>query len=400
MVATAPDHRQKTTKNMPAVQDSQQVRFKRWVADFRARAAARGVSSGTLDATLGHVKLVPKILGRDRSQPEFSRRVWSYLDSLVSAHRVRLGQEQLATYADIAAHTEQRYGVPRHIIGAIWGIESNYGRNFGSYGTVDALATLAFDGRRRSFAVKQLYAIFKIVDSGAIAARELRGSWAGAMGHTQFLPTSYLAYAKDGDGDGRIDIWNSIDDVMASTANYLTAHGWQAGSRWGVEVTLPSGFDYAQAALAVKRSTGDWQARGVGAVTGGTLPRYAKASILAPAGARGPAFLVGPNFGVIMSYNHSINYALAVGLLADRLAGRPGVQQAWPRHLAALSRDQVVALQRMLNRKGYAVGTPDGIIGANTRKGIRQYQHAHGLVADGFATRQLVQRLRGEANGV
>src|SRR5699024_1023810 len=201
---------------------------------------------------------------------------------------------------------------------------------------------------------------------------------------------SYLAYAKDGDGDGRIDIWHNIDDVMASTANYLAAHGWQAGSRWGVEVTLPQGFDYSQATPAVKRPSRSWQARGVRAVAGETLPSYARASILAPAGARGPAFLVGPNFAVIMSYNHSINYALAVGLLADRLAGRPGVQQHWPRQLAALSREQIFALQRLLNRSGFATGTPDGIIGTNTRRGIRRYQHARGLVADGFATRQLL----------
>src|SRR5699024_6732631 len=239
------------------------LRFRRWVKMFRARAKADGVSAATLDAAFANVALVPRILDLDNGQPEFSRRIWSYLDALVSDTRVRLGREQMATYAGIAARTERRYGVPRAIVGAIWGIESNYGRNFGDYDTVDALATLAFDGRRRDFAVKQLYAVFEIIDSGAIERRALRGSWAGAMGHTQFIPTSYLAYAVDGDGDNRIDIWHSIADVMASTANYLAVHGWRRGSPWGVEVVLPQNFDYGQAQLSVTQPTGVWQRSGV-----------------------------------------------------------------------------------------------------------------------------------------
>src|SRR5699024_34328 len=241
---------------------------------------------------------------------------------------------------------------------------------------------------------KQLYAIFKIIDRGLIEPQALRGSWAGAMGHTQFIPTSYLAYAADGDGDDRVDIWGSIPDVMASTANYLAVHGWQPGSRWGVEVVLPPGFDYAQARLAVKHPSRYWAQQGVTRASGAALPAYAEAGVLAPAGARGPAFLVGPNFEVIMSYNHAVSYALAVGLLADRLAGRPGLRADWPRGLQPLSRDQVFALQRLLDRGGFDVGTPDGIIGPNTKAGIRAFQGAHGLTADGFATVGLVQRLR------
>lgn len=369
--------------------------FAQWEAEFRLRALANGISQATVDATFANVRLVPGVLKLDSRQPEFSRRIWSYLDILVSQARVRIGRQKLRMYADTAVHTEERYGVPREIIGAIWGIESSYGGNFGNYDTVAALATLAFEGRRRDWAVKQLYAIFKIIDRGLIDRRALRGSWAGAMGHTQFLPSSYLAYGIDGDGDGHIDIWSSIPDVMASTANYLVAHEWQSGSHWGVEVTLPPDFNYGQARLSITHSTRFWRRQGVARSHGAPpLPEYAEASVLTPAGVYGPAFLVGPNFRVIMTYNHAISYALAVGLLADRLAGRPDVQIDWPRGLEPLSHDQVLALQRVLNRGGFDAGMPDGIIGPNTKAGIRAFQRARGLAADGFATRTLLQRIR------
>lgn len=377
--------------------NAQQTDFQRWVAQFRAQARARGVAPATLEAAFADVALIPQIIELDSSQPEFNRRVWSYLDALVTTHRVRLGREQLARYADIATRTERRFGVPRDIIGAIWGVESNYGRNFGDYDTVSALATLAFDGRRRDFAVRQLYAVFDIIASGAIEADALRGSWAGAMGHTQFIPTSYLAYAVDGDGDGRIDIWHSIADVMASTANYLNVHGWQTGSPWGVEVVLPADFNYAQATLSRQRPTQAWMQQGVRSATDRPLPHYTQASILARPGRTERRF----SSARILKSSCPTTIPLTmrwrwgcwrIAWLADPSCRRVA------RGLEPLSNEQARTLQGLLNRIGFSTGgAPDGIIGPNTRAGIRAFQRAHGLVADGFATQQLLQRVRREA---
>lgn len=219
------------------------------------------------------------------------------------------------------------------------------------------------------------------------------GSWAGAMGHTQFIPSSFEAYAVDGDGDGRRDIWNSIPDVMASTANYLARAGWRQGEPWGMEVRLPDGFDYSLADDS-RRSASEWAELGVRAVGGGELPPLAEAAILVPAGASGPAFLVGRNYRAILRYNNATSYALAVGTLADRIAGRPGVQAEWPRHERPLSRSQVRDMQQALNARGFDVGAPDGIMGPNTRRGLREYQRSAGLTPDGFPTESLLQRLR------
>lgn len=367
--------------------------FADWVAGFRRRARARGVSANTLHTAFDDAAFVPHIIELDNRQPEFNRAIWDYLDSAVSDLRVQHGREKLAHYDDLARRMQDKYGVSRTIITAIWGIESNYGANFGDYETIDALATLGYDGRRESFAENQLYAALKILAEGDISRGNMRGSWAGAMGHTQFLPTSFLAYAVDGDGDGKRDIWGSIADVMASTAHYLAKNGWDRGQPWGREVVLPSNFDYTQADGDSHRSTAAWRAVGVHAVDSRGLPDFASAGIIAPAGAKGPAFIVGPNFRTILRYNNATSYALAVGLLADRLAGEPGVKTPWPRDLASLSNTQVRRLQAGLNALGYASGTPDGIVGPNTRSGIRAFQRAQGLTADGYPTSALLDRI-------
>ena len=372
--------------------------FKRWVANFRRRARARGVSTATLNTAFDRAALVPRIVQLDSRQPEFSRPIWAYLDSAVSAARVRAGRSQLAAHANAAGEVERRYGVSRFIIGAIWGVESNYGQNFGDFETVNALATLGYQGRRDAFAERQLYAALQILADGDISRSRMRGSWAGAMGHTQFLPTSFLAYAVDADGDGRRDIWGSIPDVLASTANYLQQHGWQAGAPWGREVALNTGFDYGRADGDSEHATAWWQAHGVRAIDRRGLPEFSSAALIAPAGARGAAFLVGPNFQVIKRYNNSTSYALAVGVLADRLAGRAGVQAAWPRQLAPLSRTQIRQLQANLNRLGYASGTPDGIVGPNTQAGVRAFQRARGLTADGYPTQALLRTISAAAS--
>ncbi|WP_245392706.1 lytic murein transglycosylase [Salinicola halimionae] len=368
-------------------------KFNAWVDDFRQRAAAEGIDRATLAEAFDRASYQPRILELDRSQPEFTRQIWSYLDTAVSSTRVSNGRERLAANRATANEVTQHYGVPGEVIVAIWGIESNYGSNFGDFETIDALSTLGFDGRRQSFARGELMAALKILQNGDIDRDRMRGSWAGAMGHTQFIPSSFLAYAVDDDGDGRRDIWGSIPDVMASTANYLDASGWQRGQPWGVEVTLPHDFDYSQTELSVRHATQAWQTQGVKRLDGSALPNFEQASVIAPAGAKGPAFLVGHNFRVIMRYNASTSYALAVATLSDRLAGRPGIQGEWPRTEPALSRDRIRRMQQGLNDHGFEVGTPDGLVGPNTRAGLRAYQRSIGVVPDGYPTQSLIQQL-------
>ena len=364
--------------------------FQQWLQEFRQYAAAQGISEATLRNALDSVRYRERVIELDGYQPEFVRPIWEYLDTAVSSTRVNTGREKFADHRDTALEMQQRFGVPAEIIVAIWGIESNYGSNFGDFSTLESLATLAYDGRRRDFARGELLAALRIIDEGDIAAEQMKGSWAGAMGHTQFIPSSFEAYAVDGDGDGRRDIWDSIPDVMASTANYLDRAGWQAGQPWGVEVRLPEGFDYAQ---TERRSSAEWRDQGVEALQG-ELPNFDSAAIIIPAGANGPAFLAGANFRAILRYNNATSYALAVATLADAIAGRDGIQQAWPREQAPLTRDNVQELQRSLNRAGYSVGSADGVMGPNSRQGLRNFQRDQGLIPDGFATQELLEQLR------
>ena len=368
--------------------------FDTWLKEFRRYAAAQGISEATLTSALDGVRYRPRVLELDRSQPEFVRPIWQYLDTAVSQTRISQGRAKLDEHRDTALRMQERYGVPAEIVVAIWGIESNYGGNFGDFSTLEALATLAFDGRRQSFARGELLAALRIIEAGDIAPQRMVGSWAGAMGHTQFIPSSFESYAVDGDGDGRRDIWQSIPDVMASTANYLAQAGWRSGQPWGVEVQLPEGFDYAQTELNTRYASHEWAAQGVRHATGGRLPDFDQASVIAPAGAQGPAFLVGPNYRAILRYNNATSYALAVGTLAERIAGREGIRSVWPRDEQPLSRSQVRELQQALNAKGFDVGTPDGIMGPNTRRGLRAYQQDIGVIPDGFATLTLLERLQ------
>ncbi len=368
--------------------------FARWVTALRASARAAGIAEATLRDAFDGIGYLPRVVELDRAQPEFTRTVWEYLDAGVSPQRVALGQAKLLQFRAEADAVAARYGVPAEIVIAIWGIESNYGGNHGSIPTIDALATLGFEGRRENWARGQLLAALKIIESGDITRAQMIGSWAGAMGQTQFLPSVFLSYAVDADGDGRRDIWDSMADVMASTANFLKGSGWQPGQPWGVEVQLLPGFDAGRADEALRQTSAQWAAEGVRTIDGAPLPGFADAAILLPAGARGPAFLVGPNFRAILRYNNSTSYALAVGLLAQRVAGGPGVQAVWPRDLAALTRSQLQALQTALNALGFASGTPDGTMGPATRDGLRAYQRGVGLPADGFPTLDLLQRVQ------
>lgn len=365
--------------------------FARWVAGFRQTARAAGLTEATLQAALDGVRWLPQVIEADGAQPEFNRTVWDYLDRAVSATRVSRGQERLRELRPQMAPLVAPYGVPLEILVAIWGVESSFGSYMGDIPTIDALATLGFEGRREAWAREQLLAALKIVQSGDIGRDQMVGSWAGAMGQTQFIPTVFLAHAVDADGDGRRDIWGSLPDVMASTAAFMAHAGWQPGQAWGVEVRLPAGLDHASA--ETRRSTTQWAQLGLVQVDGAPLPTLNDASLLLPAGARGPAFLVGHNFRTLLRYNNATSYALAVGLLAQRLAGGPGVQASWPRDLTALTRSQALALQQALNARGFDTGTPDGLIGPATQRGVRRYQASQGLPADGFPTLELLQRV-------
>lgn len=377
----------------PAAVDARAEDFAAWRAAFAAQALAAGIRPHTVRDVLGQAQWLPRVVELDRAQPEFTRPPWAYLDSAASPQRIAQGQAQLAAHRSALDAAAARYGVPAPVITAIWGLESNYGQNFGSFRTVDALATLAHDGRRRAWAQGELLAALRIVDLDHIAADRMVGSWAGAMGHTQFMPSVFLAHAVDADGDGQRDIWGSIPDVAASTANFLARSGWRAGEPWGVEVRLPPGFDHARAELSVRQDAAQWAADGVEALDGKPLPALAEASILAPAGARGPAFLAGHNFRTLLRYNNAVNYALGVALLAQQIDGGPGVMAAWPRDLQPLSREQVRALQAALNARGFDTGTPDGVAGPATRAGLRRYQQSIGAVADGYPTVELLERL-------
>lgn len=369
--------------------------FATWRSAFMARAITAGIPPAAVRAVLGNAQRIPRVVELDRAQPEFTRPPWAYLDSAVSPQRIAQGRVQRAEHARALDQAAERYGVPASVITAIWGMESNYGRNFGSFRAVDALSTLAHDGRRRAWAEGELLALLRIVQRGWIEPDRMIGSWAGAMGHTQFLPSVYLAHAVDADGDGRRDIWGSVPDVVASTAAFLADEGWRRGETWGVEVRLPDGFDYARTELSVRQSARQWATEGVRAIADATpLPDLDSASILAPAGARGPAFLVGHNFRTLLRYNNAVTYALGVVQLAQQIDGGAPIVAAWPRHLPPMSREQVQTLQSTLNALGFDTGTPDGILGPATRAGVRRYQLSKGLTADGYATTELLATLQ------
>lgn len=368
--------------------------FDEWLADFRKDALAQGIRPATFDRAFAKVRLSDRVIELDRSQPEFARQVWQYLDSADSDQRVKDGRAKLDANSNLLRRISQRSGVPAEILVAFWGIETDFGKSTGGFSVINALATLAYEGRRAAYFRTELMAALRILDAGDIPLERMDGSWAGAMGQTQFMPTIFLKYATDEDHDGRRDIWGSAPDVFASTANFVLGNGWRSGERWGEEVTLPSGFPYDQAELTIAKPASEWGRMGVRTMEGAVPAGEDAASILLLAGYAGPAFLVRENYRAIMRYNPSTSYALAVAILADRLQGRPGVRGSWPRHERALSQAERQELQQRLTDLGYAPGSIDGIIGANTRNAVRRFQAATSLVPDGFATASLLERLR------
>lgn len=372
--------------------------FAQWRDGFRAQALAAGISAQTFDAAFAGIEPDDSVVTADHSQPEFTRPVWQYLESAVSPARVRNGQDRLQQNVDVLQRIDTTYGVDREAVVAIWGMESNFGQQMGSKNVIRSLATLAYEGRRPDFGRDQLIAALQILQHGDVPASNMIGSWAGAMGQTQFIPTTYNQYAVDFDGDGRRDIWGSSPDALASTANYLKTSGWQRGQSWGFEVRLPPGFDYAQADMDIRKPMNEWLRQGI-RVASGNLPSNPQASVslLLPAGYRGPAFLVTDNFRTILTYNNSTSYALAVGLLADSFKGGGQLAAQWPVGDVPLSRSERIELQQLLAQRGYQPGTADGIIGANTRKAIRAFQQSVGSPADGYPTPALLGQLRQKA---
>ncbi|WP_227751581.1 lytic murein transglycosylase [Tabrizicola oligotrophica] len=365
-----------------------------WLAVFRERALAAGISSATLDALQG-AEYLPQVVYNDRHQNEFTKTIWDYLDKAVSDDRMASGVKALKARADTLARIEATYGVDAEVVAAVWGLESAYGAVRGDVPTLHALATLAYDGRRGAFFEGELIAALKIVQLGDATAETLRGSWAGAMGHTQFMPSSWHAFAVDFTGDGKRDIWSDDPtDALASTAAYLAGKGWIRGAPWGVEITLPPGFDYDLTTERVKKPVAGWQAMGLRLADGGDLPDHGLASVLLPGGHRGAAFLIFQNFHVIESYNTADAYVIAVGHLADRLQGGGPIRAQWPREERALSFDERVSLQRNLTAQGFDTGGIDARMGPKTVAAIKGFQKARGLVPDGFPSLTVLQALQ------
>lgn len=369
----------------------------RWITeDFAPRAEAAGISATTLEVSLAEVAFLPDVIERDRNQNEFSKTIWDYLQTAVSDARIANGQRALTEHADVLSQIEHTYGVDRHIVAAIWGLESAYGAVRGDVPTLSALATLAHEGRRASFFEAQLIAALEILQSGDTTPDHMRGSWAGAMGHTQFMPTSFQALAVDFDEDGRRDIWSDDPtDALASAAAFLADAGWTTGQLWGVEVRLPDGFDYNEARRTGTRLPSAWASVGVVAADGADISDdNGGGSILLPAGHRGPALMIFGNFAVIERYNKADAYVIAVGHLADRLRGGPAFAADWPTDDRALSFDERRELQQLLTDAEYSTLGVDGIIGPNTINAARRYQRSAGLVPDGYPSLGLLDHLR------
>ncbi|MGN7743570.1 lytic murein transglycosylase [Pseudomonas sp. 22526] len=371
--------------------------FAQWQAGFRVEALNAGIRADLFDRAFAGVTPDMGVIKADRSQPEFTRPVWEYLDGALSPLRVRKGQALINQYADILQQIEQRYGVDRQALVAVWGMESNFGEFQGNKSVIRSLATLAYEGRRPAFANSQLLAALQILQHGDIQPEKMLGSWAGAMGQTQFIPTTYNTHAVDFDGDGRRDIWNSPADALASTAHYLQSSGWQKGQPWGFEVQLANGFDYALADGATRKPVAEWLRLGMKLPNGANVPAGSEqlsAALLLPAGYRGPAFLILDNFRAVLKYNNSSSYALAVNLLSQRFNGSGLINGIWPKDDMPLSRSERIELQNLLSANNYDAGNPDGIIGANTRKAIRSAQQSLGWPADGYPTHKLLESLR------
>jgi len=358
--------------------------FSQCKARISERAAAENLPQWIVQDVVANLDIQPRVIELDRNQPEFTQTFGDYLGKRVTTFRVMQGRLLLSQYSELLKKLTDQYGVPGRYLVAFWGLETNFGSYLGNMSTLNSLATLACDQRRSDFFTSELIHAFHILIDNEIDPEDMRGSWAGAVGHTQFMPSSYRRYAVDGDGDGKIDLWNSVPDALTSAANFLQSLGWHAQERWGREVRLADNFPYEQAGLGNRKSLREWQNLGVTQISGRPLPlEDMQAVVLVPAGHEGPAFLVYDNFDVIMRWNRSESYALSVGYLADRIGGA-GTLENMPLEDAQIRIADIQLMQEQLNARGFDSGEPDGVMGSQTRAALREYQRSEGLIPDGF----------------
>jgi membrane-bound lytic murein transglycosylase B len=369
--------------------------FLDWLEALRAEASAKGISDETLDATLKDIAPVTRVIELDRRQPEFIQTFWTYLRGRVNDERIKRGRALLAKHRNLLYKIYNEYGVPPRYIIALWGLETNFGDYLGSFRVIEALVTLAYDRRRSHFFRAELLNALQIVEAGHISPGAMTGSWAGAMGQMQFIPSIFNKYAVDYTGDGRKDIWGSLPDAFSSAANFLSSLGWQAGEIWGREVSLPNDLDLMLATMERKKTLEEWSSLGVRRPKGAALPQAdMEGSIVLPQGYKGPAFLVYDNFRAIIRWNASIKFAISVGCLADQIVGRPKIVTGREAAHEPLLREEAVEMQQLLNRLGFDAGPADGLPGRRTRAAIRAFQKKHALPADGYPAPPLLKRLR------
>ena len=382
----------------PATKEGDAAQFNAWKQDFISRALAKGYDIDLVRTTVGTAKIEPKAIKKNKNQPEFTRTIWAYLDSAVSETRVNNGKAKLAAHSALFTDLENRYGVDRYTLTGVWGLESAYGTIMGDDNMIDSLATLAVLGGRKKFGEQQLFGILDILSRGDVRKDQLFGSWAGAMGMTQFIPTTFRDYAVDYDGDGNKDLWTNEGDALASTASYLNRFGWRGTEPVYSEVILPQGFDFSHSngsgGNGIKRTVAGWSGLGVRSVNGQNWSNEAlflEAKLFLPAGKNGPAFLTFKNFDVIKKYNNSNLYSMGIASLGETLAGKQAIKRPWPRSDKALSLTDRKNLQRALTRLGYDTGGVDGILGRNSRKAISAWQKTNGLSADGYVNQALLK---------
>jgi membrane-bound lytic murein transglycosylase B len=379
---------------------AQERSFQQCIADWQQQGRDRGLSETTITRVLPRLKHLPEIIVYDRRQPEFTQTFAQYLQQRLTPARIDRGASLFELHKDFLAGVEQQHGVPGRFLVAFWGMETNFGSYLGKMPTLDSLATLACDPRRSEYFTEELYQALMLMERESLSMSQMHGSWAGAMGHTQFMPSSYRRYAIDGDGDHRIDLWRSKQDALSSAGNFLNRLGWNANQGWGAEVILPETFPYAESGLHNRQPTAYWAQVGVRFANGEHLTETdVPSAVLLPAGHTGPAFLVFPNFNVIMRWNNSESYALAVGLLADRIAGMRPLLNPPSLSEPALSKQALWSIQSRLNELGYDAGKPDGVMGPNTRAALRAFQQASGLVADGYPDPDTQARLLRTGSG-
>lgn len=378
-----------------AVIESEQD-FQRWLVDFKIQAVQAGISKQTLNDAFADVQLNRKVLELDRRQPEFTSTFFEYFNRAVSEYRIDSGIKNLKKHRQLLSEVTQKYGVPERILVAFWGMETNYGSYTGNIPIIESLATLSYNPRRSQFFTHQLLSALQIIDLGHVSPPQMKGSWAGAMGQCQFMPSNYLKYAVDGDGDGKINLWDSLPDAFHSAGNFLAQLGWQKEQNWGREVQLPKEFDYALADGKTLRSLQEWQALGIKQANGRALATHIEmpARLLLASDFRGPVFLIYDNFKVIKRWNNSDKYAIAVGRLADRIVGKPPLTKSQPEDDKGLSTSQMQQIQTLLNALGYEVGKVDGIAGSRTKNALRAFQVKNQLAADGYPSIRMLNLLQ------